>query len=347
MAPATKSIEVCHSAHYCARDRTTPPVSAIGAGPPPNRGGLLRALQEVSGDPTCRPLLALVALFTAAITIDRIGVERGTEAISVDRLRPRSPLRRGRPPGPGVAATHPAVDGGHRRPFHLRNPPADVDPLRDRSIYVIATEMVFLLLAVRLGHHLARTLARFDDTLGVIVFGDARTRDIESPEAAQTIHDEIARSRRHGRPLSLTVLTPIPASIETAVDNAAIEVDRAVRRRYVYGKLARAVGEQLRRSNLLFEHRASGRLFVLSPETDPDGTTLLVKRMTEAAAIAGIPADAGSASFPDDAIAFESLVEAAESDLAAQLDRVPHLRAVAQERADDRTCTATGTVVGS
>ena len=277
-----------------------------------------------------RPLLALVALFTAAITIDRIGVERGTEAISstvyaLAALAVAAPLglaslRRTRP---WMAAT---VALSAYATLLLTS-----THFRDRSIYVIATEMVFLLLAVRLGHHLARTLARFDDTLGVIVFGDARTRDIESPEAAQTIHDEIARSRRHGRPLSLTVLTPIPTSIETAVDNAAIEVDRAVRRRYVYGKLARAVGEQLRRSDLLFEHRASGRLFVLSPETDPDGTTLLVKRVTEAAAIAGIPADAGSASFPNDAIAFESLVEAAESDLAAHHDRAPHLRAVAQE----------------
>jgi hypothetical protein len=203
---------------------------------------------------------------------------------------------------------------------------------RNRSVHVIATEVVFLVLAVRLGHHLARTLARFDDTLGVIVFGDTRARDIESSEAADLIHDEIARSRRHGRPLSLTVLCPVPASVHTAVDNAAVEVDRAVRRRYVYGKLARAVGEQLRRSDLLFEHRASGRLFVLSPETDPDGTALLVKRVSEAAAIAGIPADTGSASFPGDAIAFESLVEAAEADLAAYLEPAPHLRAVAREQ---------------
>ncbi|MBI5157922.1 MAG: hypothetical protein HZA58_07930 [Acidimicrobiia bacterium] len=277
-----------------------------------------------------RPLLALVALFTAAITIDRIGVESGTEAVSstvyaLAALAVAAPLalaslRRTRP---WMAATV-AVSSYATllvTSSHFRN----------RSIYVIVTELVFLVLAVRLGHHLARTLARFDDTLGVIVFGDARTRDIESPEAAQTIHDEIARSRRHGRPLSLTVLTPLPTSVETAVDNAAIDVDRAVRRRYVYGKLARAVSEQLRRSDLLFEHRASGRLFVLSPETDPDGNTLLVKRVTEAAAIAGIPADAGSASFPDDAIAFESLVAAAEADLAAQVDRTPHLRAVVRE----------------
>jgi hypothetical protein len=246
-------------------------------------------------------LLALVALFTAAISIDRIGAEHGTAGIAsatyaLAALAVAAPLafaslRRTRP---WIAAT---VAFGAYGTLLLAAP-----PFRNRSVHVIATEVVFLVLAVRLGHHLARTLARFDDTLGVIVFGDTRARDIESSEAADLIHDEIARSRRHGRPLSLTVLCPVPASVHTAVDNAAVEVDRAVRRRYVYGKLARAVG------------------------------ALLVKRVSEAAAIAGIPADTGSASFPGDAIAFESLVEAAEADLAAHLEPAPHLRAVAREQ---------------
>src|SRR3989304_2407272 len=75
-----------------------------------------------------------------------------------------------------------------------------------------------------------------------IGFGDSRAGDIESPEAADTIHDEIARSRRHGRPLSLTILSPAPSGLNAAVERAAVAGDRAGRRRYVYGKLARAAG---------------------------------------------------------------------------------------------------------
>ena len=67
---------------------------------------------------------------------------------------------------------------------------------------------------------------------------------------------------------------------------------------------------------------------MLSPETDQDGTTLLVKRVIEAAESAGVPTKAGTASFPDDAIAFESLVEVAEAALATRADTQPHLRAV-------------------
>ncbi len=274
-----------------------------------------------------RPLLALVALFTAAITIDRIGVERGSEAIgsivyvlaalSVAAPLALASLRNGRPWLPATLAfltygTVLAVSGS----------------VGDRDVHVLATELLFLVLAARLGQHLARTIEQLDETLGAIAFGDSTARNIESPESAEVIHDEIARSRRHGRPLALTVLSPAPSGLNAAVERATVEVDRAVRRRYVYGKLARAVGAQLRRSDLLFEHRGSGRLFVLSPETDQDGTTLLVKRVTEAAEMAGVPTEAGTASFPDDAIAFESLVEVAEADLAARTDTTPHLRAV-------------------
>ena len=111
--------------------------------------------------------------------------------------------------------------------------------LGDRDIHVVATELVFLILAARLGQHLARMIEHLDETLGAIAFGDSTARDIESPESAATIHDEIARSRRHGRPLALTVLSPAPSGLNAAIERASVEVDRAVRRRYVYGKLAR------------------------------------------------------------------------------------------------------------
>lgn len=273
-----------------------------------------------------RPLLALVALFTAAITIDRIAAGRGGETIAsttyaIAVLAVAAPLtlaslRHGRPRlATGIALAVYAI-------ALLLGDPAG------RDVHVLATEVAFLVVAVRLGHHIARTIAELDEMLGAIAFGESRSRDIESPEAAEAIHDEIARSRRHDRPLSVTLLAPAPATVDSAADNAAMEVDRAMRRRYVFGRLARAVGDQLRRSDLLFEHRASGRLIVLSPETDADGATLLVKRVTEAAAIAGVPAATGSASFPGDAIGFEALLAAAEADLASRAEERPHLHAL-------------------
>lgn len=274
-----------------------------------------------------RPLIALVALFTAAITIDRVGVDHGADAVAspvyaLAALAVILPLSL-----PAVRRARPWLFTGITFATYV-GLVALGGWSRLTAGAVLGTELAFLLVATRIGHLLAATLDDLDDTLGAIAFGDTAVLDIESPEAAETIHAELTRSRRHDRPLALTVLSPTESGMESAAEAAAIAVDRAVRRRYVYGRLARAVGSRLRRTDLLFEHRASGKLFVLSPETDEDGTRLLRKRLTEAAVAAGIESQAGVACFPGDAIGFETLVEIAESDLDAQRRPVAHLRAV-------------------
>jgi hypothetical protein len=239
-----------------------------------------------------------------------------------------------------LAVTAPLVFGGLRRARPWLVPALAVsthlvlggaiDRLRsvDGDIYVVVTEVAFLALASWLGQRVGTILGQLDETLGAVAFGESPAIDIESSNAAAEIHAELARSRRHGRPMTLTVIAPEEQSLARAIDQASVDMDRAVRSRFVLGRLARAVGDQLRRSDLLFEHRASGRLFILSPETDEAGADLLVRRVLEAAARVGVPADAGTASFPDDAIAFEGLVEHAERVLASRHDHEPLLRAV-------------------
>jgi len=277
-----------------------------------------------------RPLIGLVALFTLAIALDRVAVGREADAIGtyvyvIAALTVITPLtvarlRRARPAALVLVALAAYAVAGTIATAGITSPRYDV--------YVAATEVAFVLLASLLSRRVATTLADIEDTLGQVAFGASSAVDIESPNAASEIHAEMARSRRHGRPMSLTVLTPLPAQFDDAVARATAEVERAVRERYVFGKLSRAVGDQLRRSDLLFEHRGSGRLFILSPETDEEGTDLLVRRVIEATGRAGIPAAAGSASFPDQAVGFEGLVAQAEQQLEARLAPAPQLHAV-------------------
>lgn len=274
-----------------------------------------------------RPLVAVVALFTIAIALDRVGVDHGAGAIdsivyALAAIAVISPMLL-----PGVGRARPwafalLTIGAYGAIVGLTG----WDRLGAGPM--LATELAFLVIATRLGHHLATTLETFEETLGAIAFGESSMSDIESAEASDQILDELARSRRHDRPLTLTVIAPTPEGMAAAAEAATIEIDHVVRRRYVQGRLARAVGSRLRRSDILFEHRASGRLFVISPETDPDGSELLRKRIAEAATAAGVPAATGVACFPDEAIGFETLVELAESDLDSHLHATPHLRAV-------------------
>jgi hypothetical protein len=265
-----------------------------------------------------RPLVGLTALFTGAITLDRLGGTHGeaiaawvyllaVAAVAAPLALGRS--RRGRPwltlavvlaPYAVVRLLTSGFPGGP-----------------ELSPYVAATEMAFLVLTGLLSRAIAVGLDELDDTIGAVAFGDSPALDLDGSQATTEILAEMARSRRHDRPLSVTVLEPAVETLDLAIDHAAEAVQRAVRRRYVYGRLARVIADQLRRSDLLFEHRESGRFVVVSPETEADGSALLITRIREAARSLELELTAGSATFPDQAFTFEQLVLEAEQRLAA------------------------------
>jgi hypothetical protein len=276
-----------------------------------------------------RPLIGLLALFTTALTLDRFGLgSDGGNAVSTSSYLIAlgavalpfglTGLRRG--------ATARAVTlalAAHAIVTVLVG-----DGIQPFALYVHVTEAVFVMLAAGLAHRVAVGLDQIDETLGTVVFGEPGTLSLDSPQAASEILTEIARSRRHDRPLVVTVVAPRPASLELAVDRAAEDVQRAIRERYVSTQLSRAMGQRLRRSDLVFRDDTTGRFVVLSPETGSEGADFVVERIREASRAASVEIDAGTATFPDTAFSFEALVAAAEEDLASPANRVPKLRAV-------------------
>lgn len=277
-----------------------------------------------------RPLIAALALFTVAIGLDRTGIGAGsdvvgTHAYAIAAAALLSPmivvgLRRTRT---GVAvATAIGVLMGYSILF-------GAGFFGDAAPHIAAIEMSFVALAAGLGHALAVSLDRLDELIEVVAVGESPAIDLEGPLAANEIHTEVARSRRHDRPLSVTVLSPTTHGLEGALERASIEVTEAIRTRFLFGTLARTVAGVLRRSDLLFEHRPTGRLVVLSPETDSDGTSLLVERILSATAANGIETIAGTASFPSDGIGFETLIDEAERSMNRAAE-APRLRAVEQ-----------------
>jgi len=274
-----------------------------------------------------RPLVGLLALFAGAITIDR--ADGGGDAIAtwVYVL--------------GVAAVAaPLLTGGPRRArpwLFLGGVLASYATIRVLTAttgsgfdaHLAATEAAFLTCAALLGRQVAVGLYEIDETIGAVAFGDSPALDLDGPRAANEILSEMARSRRHDRPLSVTVLEPKPEGLEIATARAAEDLQRALRRRFVYGRLARVIADQLRRSDLLFEHRESGRFVVVSPETELDGTALLVNRIREAARSLDLDLTSGSATFPEHAVTFEQLVLEAEHRLGAP-QPAPRLRQVAE-----------------
>lgn len=275
-----------------------------------------------------RPLIAALGLFTLAIALDRAGTGTGSDVVGTHAyalaaaaiLLPAgfAGLRRSTPPVVISAAVGSLLG---------ISAIAELGFFGDVPVHVAAVEVAFVALSALLGHAIGVALDQLDVLLTTAAVGESPAIDLEGATAANEIHTELARSRRHDRPLSVTVLSPTERGLAEALERTTLEMDRAIRRRFMYGSLARTVSGVLRRSDLLFEHRSTGRLIVLSPETDAEGTALLLERIREATRAGGIETQLGTASFPNDGIGFETLVEEAERDMLRASDQ-PILRAV-------------------
>ncbi len=280
-----------------------------------------------------RPLLGLLALVAGAVTIDRLGLGHSGQsalagwvyaltlgAVALALLLPS--LRRARPwavvtiaLGAYVAVKAVIPDSPGSGVF---------------EIHLAAAEAALVGLAAFLAHRLATGLDGLDQALAAVGFGDYPALPLEGPQATNEILAEMARSRRHDRPLSVAVIEPRPESFAAAVELAGEEVQRALRTRYVRGRLARVIADHLRRSDLLFEDPGTGRFVILSPETSSEGAELLVGRIRQAAGLLDLEVRSASASFPEHAIAFEQLLAQAEQRLAGITPEIsaPALRTV-------------------
>jgi len=261
--------------------------------------------------PIRRPLTGLLLLFVGALAIDRVALSGADErtiqtyAYFVALAFVTAPLliRGFRRTGSG---TFLAMAGATALGLQVLSARLTNDP------YQALVETAFILIATALAHRLATALERLDQAINSVVFGDSPALPLDGRKAANEILGEMARSRRHGRPLSVTVLAPDPESIEFAVDSAAEEVQRAVRTRYVHSKVAQTIAHHLRRSDLLFEDPGTGHFVVVSPETSAEGTALLVERIGRAVQPTNVRLSFGHATFPDQALTFEQLVERAQ-----------------------------------
>jgi len=266
-----------------------------------------------------RPLLGLLALFVGALAFDRLALSGAGErtiptsaylvalAVVAAPLAIRG-LRRIR------LTTYLASAGGGLVVLSAVGGRLTSDP------YQALVEAAFVALSTALGHHLANALERLDQAINSVVFGDSPALPLDGRRAANEILGEMARSRRHARPLSVTVLAPDPSTLEVAIERAADEVQMAVRTRYVQSKVARTIADQLRRSDLLFEDSNTGHFVVVSPETSTEGTTLLIERILRAVRPTNVRLSSGHATFPEEAVTFEQLVETAQDHMHEQTE---------------------------
>jgi GGDEF domain-containing protein len=183
----------------------------------------------------------------------------------------------------------------------------------DIYTYLSITEMTLLWILIGLAHIVARAFSDFQEAVENITLSDVSHRVLTLSEAENDIHNELTRSRRYHRPLSVVVVEPDPDSIQISLHRTVREVQQSMMTRYVITSLARVFDRVLRRIDLIITQQEQGRFVILCPETDAAGSGVVMDRVREAISNQlGVSVRCGAASFPDEALTFEELVSQAE-----------------------------------
>lgn len=186
----------------------------------------------------------------------------------------------------------------------------------DRSVSVpnstfaiVLLEFVLVLLGVWLGYQLADGISHAESILDAMAISAFPNRVQDIHEASRQIKVEITRSRRYYRPLSLVVLS---AEISgSSSPSFFFNIQHDLTNRFSVARMSQIIDEHIRQTDLVFRDQRS-RFIILCPETKKEDSVLLAERiMGVVKNMTGLDLFFGTAVFPDDAINFDDLIDAA------------------------------------
>lgn len=184
----------------------------------------------------------------------------------------------------------------------------------NRSIPIILLELILMVVGVWLAHQLAYGISHAESVMDAMALSAFPNRTQSIQEASSQIKLEITRSRRHHRPLSLLVLQA-DLSEHVSFERLISSVQRDLWNRFSFARIGQIIDEHMRQTDMLFRDRFN-RFILLCPETDYQNSLILAVRTVDAIkSRTGIQILWGAASFPDDALNFEDLVDVAVSKL--------------------------------
>ncbi len=180
--------------------------------------------------------------------------------------------------------------------------------------YISITEITLLTILVWLSYRFSNAVREFEEAVENILLSGIRSRAKPMPDAEKEIQTEMIRSRRTGRPLSVIIIKPEPISIRLVLTRIVKEVQQAIIIHYVFARLGHLISDIVRRTDIVIEQREKGQFVLVCPETSSLRFKNLADRIQASATEhLNVSISSGTASFPDESLTFEELVQKAEA----------------------------------
>jgi len=191
-------------------------------------------------------------------------------------------------------------------------------PVWGMAMPLTMTELCVIAVTIILARWVSNGVGEFESAIAHITIGEVDTLVEPFSTGQAEMYREIRRARHHQRPLALMAVGVKEQSIQVALDRMVQEVQRAMMKRYVLSDVARTLCNGLEDYNVIAQ--TNDHFLILLPEVTSEQLGDLVSRLRQAVSEqVGVTMQIGTASFPHDAVTFESLVEKAIGEMNGNL----------------------------
>jgi GGDEF domain-containing protein len=175
----------------------------------------------------------------------------------------------------------------------------------------LGIQFVLVIIGAGLSFDVGRHLDGINSLLEGLSASTYPNRTLEIKRAEDRISAELTRSRRYHHPLSLLLV-----ELDKKAEGDDIKVVKGLQKdllhRFALARIGQIISDRARETDLILRDRA-GRFLLLCPETNSENSLLFGDRIRRAVMESmGADVNWSFASFPEDALTFEELVEFAE-----------------------------------
>lgn len=175
--------------------------------------------------------------------------------------------------------------------------------------YLTLLEFLFLVIILMLAYNLSMAIRELETIIENIALGSVSNRVKLLTEAQEEIKLEVYRGRRFNTPISLLVIGFDEVDWNDVLSDGIKEMQAALVQHYALNKFISSVADEFRRSDMLLADYRNNRCVILSPGTNSDGLTHIIRRLNEGdEKMKGVKIRIDSAVFPEDALTFEDLL---------------------------------------
>ena len=178
------------------------------------------------------------------------------------------------------------------------------------AIPLTVTEICAIALTTILARWVGNGLNEFENAIANITIGQVDRLPEPFSMGQGEMYREVRRARHHQRPLVMMAIGVEEESVQIALDRMVQEAQRAMMKQYVLSGVARTLCDELEDYDIIAQR--NDHFLALLPEVTSDQLADLTGRLRKAASEqVGVNLQIGTASFPGDAVTFESLMEKA------------------------------------